>query len=62
MKEILIGEHKDIESEAQTYTVKEGPKTGDSGELTAYLILLIIAGTAFIAAAVNKKRGQSPHR
>ena len=62
VKEILIGEHKDIESEAQTYTVKEGPKTGDSGELTAYLILLIIAGTAFIAAAVNKKRGQSPHR
>ena len=43
-KEVLIGEHKDIDDKAQTVDVPKAPKTGDD-----HLIFLLSA--AFIAAA-----------
>ena len=55
IKEVLICEHKDLKSKAQTYTAGTGPKTGDSREMLPYAALFTAALAALMITAVCRK-------
>ena len=53
-REILVGEHKDINDSSQTYSVIRSPKTGDDNRFPVYMVLLSAAVIA--VTAICKRR------
>lgn len=60
--EILVGEHKDINDRAQTYSPVISPKTGDDNPLKVYMVTTVLAGATLLFIYMSRRAGSRRQR